>query len=291
MQVLLLLTIDPGLEREVEVTLEELSCIPVGSLEEATSMAKQFDPSPVLLVDTTTFPPPQDSAFKAVLCVGEEICPGFPLVERPLRPKEVQALLKLSTRSISDRNSGGSTALLPSPYGEFQRDAVHDLKNQLTTILGNLMLFQEEIDGQGIEDMTLASNKALQLTEWLEVFGSGDFSTQDIDLHELIQDLLPFFHRLVDRKVTFTLHDEKPSCVLHADLRSLLALILNLVQAIPREQQTCLFSLPSTEKGVRVVCSWDKTEQEMTCPEGLKPLAATCNVKMNISSSSWELCS
>lgn len=286
MPLVLLLTLDPGLEREIEKALGTEAMLCLGSTDEVASTVGHLDTSFILVVDSSCYPPPPCPEADLIVCVGEEIVPGTILLERPVRGKELLSLLQgaggLTTSSSSD-------PVIPSPIAEFQRDAVHDLKNQLTTIQGNLMLLQEDMTDEGIDDMVEAAKKALNLSEWLGLLGDGDFGSQRIELNGLVRSLHYFFHRLRDRETTFELQNAADDVFIYNDPKKLLILLLLLVQHLPGHPRSCQLIVTSQPKGAQITASWTEAPFSKSLPDTLSGLASKMGGNLLYTDTSWTL--
>lgn len=287
MRVALLLTLDPGLEREVEKAWGEEVCISLSSESEIGPALDSLEHSGALfLVDTTCFPPPSGLDLP-VICIGEEAFAGFPLLERPLRSKELFALA--DALKGSQGASPELTGILPSPFAEFQRDAIHDLNNQFTTLQGNLMLLEEEINDPGMKDMLEAAKKSQQLIQWLEWLGEGEFSAKRLCLDELLTNLLPFFHRLSDRKTIFSLTPGETPTFVQVDPQRILALLLVLVHHLPESSKNCTFLLHTQQRVSSLHCEWDVSSEQFTVPDIVTQWAGGLRLSLTLRNQSWEL--
>ncbi len=285
-QVVLLLSFDPALERELTSLLGEGSLLSVSSPAEVSETLCHLDGSPVLLMDTLCFSPADCPDIPTVICVGEDITPGYPLLERPVREKELRALLLAASSSRQDGGTSGDTPL-PSPFDQFQRDAVHDIKNQLTTLQGNLILLEEDLEPEVMQDMTHAAEAALAHVEWLGLLAVKEDSTESVSLRTLLEELLPFFYRIRQRKCTFTLAPEAPDALVHTDPKHVLVLLLTLVHHLPGHVTRCRLDLKAQPP--RITCHWEPETEQMICPESVSRRTATLGCQLTPSPHSWEL--
>lgn len=284
--VVLLLSFDPALESELASLLEDGSLLNMSSPGDVADTVRHLDGSPVLLVDTLCFSPADCPEMSAVICVGEDITPGYPLLERPVREKELRALLQASSCSRqNDAASGGIP--LPSPFARFQRDAVHDIKNQLTTLQGNLLLLEEDLEPAVMQDMTHAAEEALAHVEWLGLLAAEEGPTESISLKNLLEPLLPFFHRIRRRECMFTLAGEAPEVRVAADPRQLLALLLILVHHLPDQATQCKLNITAAPS--RITCRWTSGPEQITFPESAAPRAVQLGCQLTSSPHVWEL--
>lgn len=286
MQVALLLTLDPSLENEIE-NIWEGTLITLDSASGVRAALQSLDHRPLLLVDTGCFQPLEGEDADTV-CLGEEICPGFPLLERPVRRNELLSIAQLfSVGSVS--SSPDSDDLLPSPFSEFQRDALHDMKNFFTTLQGNILLLKEEKPDPQVEDMLQAAEQAHQLMESLEWMGEGTFPSKIVDLVQMLTELLPFFHRLRRRETSFTLEAEADNVELLTNPKKLFALLLSLVHAIPDHPETACLKLSGAHQNVTLSCSWPGSDQSPPLPDRVSTWSKTLGFTLERSDHSWTL--
>jgi hypothetical protein len=288
MQVLLLLTLDPGLEREIEKAWEDATLIPLDSPESVLASLSTLESRPIVLVDTTCFPVPEKMDAD-IICLGEEVFPGLPLLERPVRAKELRSLASMMAISTGSGTSS-LDGILPSPFAEFQRDAIHDLNNQFTTLQGNLMLLQEEMKDPALDDMADAATKALELIHWLEWLGDGEFASERIDPLSFITALAPLFFRLRQRKTVFEVNASDPAPLpLHVNPQKLLALLLVLVHRIPGEPEQCTVQITESDRKPSIRCSWPDHSEELLLPDIVTSWCTGLRARLTTSSASWQL--
>jgi signal transduction histidine kinase len=267
------------------------SCLPdfriltVGSSDELASALQHLGESPVLLVDTDCFPLPEHPRDVTVICLGSAGAAGYPLLEKPLRAGELSALLQMRIPEPPAPYRDTASAL-HSVAARFQRDAVHDIKNQLTTVQGNLLLLTEEIENQVLQDMTDASERALELVDWLGQLVKDEPGNSSTDLVQLLNLLTPFFHRICERKTTFTLHSGSPPIETTAYPGTLLRLLLHLMDQLPGPPDTCQLEVVPHPDAAIIRCRW-APEAPLIQEEHLDIMASTCGVRLEVLSSAW----
>ena len=286
MPIILILTSDPSLEPEVEACLDGELTLAVDSLEGIEAARANFDSRPILLVDTTSFAP-TTRIDADLLCVGGSAPDGIPLLERPLRKRELSSWITCLSQGGSTHDSAHQ--LLPSPFAEFQRDAVHDLNNQFTTLQGNLMLMADESDDPALEDMTHATAKAIQIVEWLEWMGAGEFSAQAFDLQKLIDDFAPMFFRLRGRTV-FEAAPSGQELFVRKDPQRLLALLIVMVDAMPGQPQSCTLSCGTLGEKAFIRCEdTGPSTPPLELPEITNTWLSALNAEVDLQPQQWTL--
>lgn len=287
MPILLILTLDPTLEPEVESCLDGELVLAVDSLEAVRAARANLDARPVLLVDTQSFQPPA-SVDADVICIGAHALEGVPLLERPLRKGEMVSWI--STLSKGAASHDASHQLLPSPFSEFQRDAVHDLNNQFTTLQGNLMLLADESDDPAFNDMTAATAKAIQIVSWMEWLGAGEFTAKLFDLQNLLHDFAPMFFRLRGRTTTFDVLPSGEDVSVRKDPQRLLALLIVLIDALPGKPERCNLSCGSQDGVPFLRCSCEgSVEPPLELPEKAHPWVSALNARLDLQPNLWTL--
>lgn len=285
MRVALLLTLDPGLEREIEKAWSGEILLTLDSVEAVSAALQTLETRPLLIVDSSCFPPPRTQEAD-ILCIGEEIFPGFPLLERPVRASELQSIAECVFAGAAG-TAPSLTGVLPSPFSEFQRDTIHDLNNQFTTLQGNLLLLREDFKDPALDDMATASAKALKLIQWLEWLGEGKFSSVPFELSSFLMDLAPLLFRLRNRTTPFTVIPSASPVYFQANPQHLLALLLVLTRQIPGTPTECILECSVPSDPVSITCSWPCTGEEMTLPEIVSFWASSLSMTLSITDHSW----
>lgn len=288
MPILLILSLDPSLEREVETCLEDALVLSLESPDAVQSARSTLDHRPVLFVDTDSFQPPT-GLDADICCIGSAGPAGLPLLERPLREMELRSMIAFLSQEGGSA-SPASHQLLPSPFAEFQRDAVHDLNNQFTTLQGNLMLLCDESDDPSLADLSVATQKAIQIVQWMEWLGAGEFSAQTFDLHALLVDFAPMFFRLRGRTTRFEVVSTDAGLSMRKDPQRLIALLIVLIDALPGSPEICELSSGTLEGSLYLRCSSKGPAPEvLETPERAEPWLAALSAELIHEPGQWTL--
>lgn len=288
MPVALLLTLDPGLERELDELWPGDVLLTLDSEEAVRRAVETLEDDGVLLVDTSCFPPPEVPGFLPI-CISGDPAAGLPFLERPLRRQELLSWISFLEHGPARKASGGPSPILPSPFAEFQRDTVHDLNNQLTTLQGNLILLQEENNDPALEDMAVAAQHAIRLLQWMEWLGAGEFPAAHFHVPEFLTQLLPLFDRLKNRHTEFTLQSTSPEIFLTLDPQKFLSLLLVLTHAVPGPPRNCSFALDQTGNSVRLNCSWTGQTSLPELPGSVERWTQALRATLDQGPGSWTL--
>lgn len=255
MSLLLLLTTDPSLQKDLELGLSPLpsppTIIQAGSWGELDNCLDSIRDVSAVVCDTRIFPAPDEYDLPIIqLSEFGESAGNYPTIHYPFDEVEVLTVVTSVLDPPADESSDVYTSQTEKAgfVSKFIKEITHDLNNQFTILRGQLPLIKETCpeEEETISDLIQATERATILTHMLESMDPDTLPAPDsFNVRDLLIELNTYGKKIIGPSFDVDLTSDDINCVIRGD-QALVCLRLL--------QSAWLYSF---EKGkVNVTCSF-----------------------------------
>lgn len=294
MSICLLLSKDATLPAGIEGGLSLLSPSPtllaLDHDQDLDGVLKSLTDVKLLLVDLRHFAPPTDCDIPMVVLDDESSPPipqPHPCILIPLRSAELSSLIQyLLNNGNGDGKFGEWNPL--SFFLRVQREVLHDLNNQQTTIQGHLPLLADTCQGEEheiLKDIQGAAAHAARLIKRLEAMNpDAPCELNTIPLPPFLKTLSGISRRVLGRSVQVDVQYPEDDTAITADEALLSLCLLTGLDVCASAQHPCtLRTIPEGKRlHIRIQGSLSMDEVDTTLltqlNQRLHPMGATVHV-------------
>jgi|GEM_PF-2274202 len=235
MSLLLLLTTDPSLQKELELGLSPLpsppTIIQAGSWGELDDCLDSVRDVSAVVCDTRIFPAPDEYDLPIIqLSEFGESAENHPTIHYPFDEVEVLTVVK----SVLDPPADESPDVYKSQTGKadfvskFIKEITHGLNNQFTILRGQLPLIKETCpeEEETISDLIQATERATTLTHMLESMDPDTLPVPDsFNVRDLLIELNSYGKKIIGPSFSVDLSSDDINCIIQGD-QALVCLLL-----------------------------------------------------------------